>query len=60
VSALEDLVTATTNHAAAVYRIIRRMRTFYVFVDKRPGSIEERFDLDAKNHSEYRDLFRGY
>jgi hypothetical protein len=56
----ETLVTAVTNQAAALDKAVRRMRAFYVFSDKRPGTIQERFDLDAKNYAEYTTMFRGH
>ena len=56
----ENLVTLATNHANTVYRIVRRMSSWYNFSDKRPGSIVDRFDKDAAKHREYQELFRGF
>jgi hypothetical protein len=57
---LETLVTAVTNQAYALDKAVRRMRGWYVFSDKRPGTVQERFDLDARQYREYQDLFKGY
>jgi hypothetical protein len=35
------------------------MHAFYLFSDKRPGTVRERFEADAKNFWEYEKMFRG-
>ena len=57
---LNVLVTAVTKQACALDKAVRRMRSWYVFSDKRPGTVQERFDLDARQYREYQDLFKGY
>ena len=38
---------------------VRNLSNFYVFQDSRPGSVQERFDLDAVRFAEYRKLFQA-
>ena len=35
----------------------REMHSFYLWSDKRPGTIRERMDADAKEFHEYRRMF---
>jgi hypothetical protein len=46
------------NQMAKSARGIRHMHSWYVFADKRPGSVEERFTADAKDYFEYRQMFQ--
>ena len=39
-------------------RGLRNMHSFYLWVDKRPGTILERFELDARRFWEYQKLFQ--
>jgi hypothetical protein len=43
---------------ARAERGLRHMHAFYVFSDKRPGTVRERFEADAKQHAEYTKLFQ--
>jgi hypothetical protein len=47
------------NQLAEVAKGYREMRDFYLFRDKRPGSIVERFELDARSYFEYQKMFQG-
>lgn len=39
-------------------RGIRHMHDWYLFSDKRPGSIRDRFEADAKDYYKYQKLFQ--
>lgn len=56
---VETLVTEFCKQLATTQRGIRNMRSFYVFSDKRPGSIVERFEMDARLYFEYEKMFKG-
>lgn len=36
----------------------RNMISWYLFHDKRPGTVLERFEIDARQHAEYTKLFQ--
>ena len=52
------LVTAVTNQAALISKMMREHRGWYVFGDTRPGTPVERFTQDAENWQSYQKLFR--
>ena len=56
---VETLVTEFCKQLATTQRGVRNMRSFYVFSDKRPGSISERFERDAKEFFEYQKMTQG-
>ena len=47
------------NQLAITHKGIRNMHSFYLFSDHRPGSVQERFEQDAKEFFEYQKLIRG-
>lgn len=47
------------NQLAFTQKGIRNMHSWYLFSDKRPGTIRERFEADAKKFFEYQNLFQG-
>ena len=53
-----DYLTEFINHMAKVDKDITRAVTWYVFEDKRSGTVQERFDLDAAEYSAYSKMFR--
>ena len=53
-------VNEFVNQIALANRGLRRMHEFYLWHDKRPGTIDERFTADAKLWSEMQRLRRGY
>jgi hypothetical protein len=52
-------VSEFCNQLAFTQRGIQRMRSWYIFSDRRPGSIVERFELDARSYFEYQKMFQG-
>ncbi len=52
------LVSEFCNQLASTEKGIRQMRSWYVFSDKRPGTIRERFELDARLYFEYERMFK--
>jgi hypothetical protein len=52
------LVSEFCNQLASTEKGIRRMRSWYVFSDKRPGAVLERFGQDAKSYFDYERMFR--
>jgi len=52
------LVSEFCNQLASTEKGIRQMRSWYVFSDKRPGTIRERFELDASLYFEYERMFK--
>lgn len=55
---IEDLVTLAVDYAARQHKTVRFMSSWYVFSDTRPGSLQERVDLDAKRYVEYGRMFK--
>lgn len=53
-----DFVSAFCIRLAEMDRQTRLLFAYYVFSDKRPGSVIERFRADAKEFDEHRRLFR--
>jgi len=51
-------VNEFSNQLAINQRGIRNMRSWYVFSDKRPGGIIERFERDAKEFFEFEKMLR--
>ena len=61
---MQDPVRITDYSTAFVHEFINRMekalkgfrwvKTFYVFVDKRPGTIEEKLQRDAEDTTNFR------
>lgn len=47
------------NRLAIVDKGVREMRGWYVFEDKRPGSIVERFNADAQSWGRYTKMFEN-
>ncbi len=45
------------NQLAKTTHGLRQMRSWYVFHDKRPGTIQERLDADAAEFRDYTNLF---
>lgn len=45
------------NQLAEMVKGHQRMAAWYVFSDKRPGTIQERFEKDAADYAEYVKLF---
>lgn len=52
------LVNEFCNQTAKQAHGFRQMCNFYIFHDKRPGSLEERFNLDAQLFADYQKLFQ--
>lgn len=52
-------VNEFVNQLAITQKGMRNMHSFYLFSDKRPGTIRERFEADAKKFFEYQNLFQG-
>ena len=46
------------NQLALVEHRRRGMIAYYLFSDKRPGTVLERFEADAKQHAAYVALFK--
>jgi hypothetical protein len=46
-----------TNQLALVEHRRRSMIAYYLFDDKRPGTVIERFEADAAQHAAYTKLF---
>lgn len=53
-----EFVNQFCNKLAILARAYRSVSSWYVFEDKRPGTIEERFTLDAADHAAYQKLFQ--
>lgn len=53
------LVSEFCDQLAFTQKGIRNMHSFYLFSDKRPRTIQERFEADAKEFFEYQKLTRG-
>ena len=51
-------VSLFCDRVALQYAGLRQMYAFYLFQDKRPGTLEENFIADAKSFDEYRRLFQ--
>lgn len=47
------------NQLTLTQKGIRDMHSWYLFSDKRPGTIREKFETDAKEFFEYQNLFQG-
>lgn len=56
---LHTFVSEFCNQLSITQRGIQRMRASYIFSDRRPGSITERFEQDAKEFWEYEKMFQG-
>lgn len=54
----EVFITEFCNQLAITHKGMREMHSFYLFSDKRPGTIRERFEADAKEFFEYQNLFQ--
>jgi hypothetical protein len=52
-----DFVSIFCTELARSYKRIRAMYSWYVWSDKRDGTIRERFEADAADFMEYRKLF---
>lgn len=52
-------VNEFVNQLTLTRKGIRNMHSWYLFSDKRPGTIRERFEADAKEFFEYQNLFQG-
>ena len=46
------------NQVAKMDAGLKQMKAFYIFEDKRPGSLEERFLGDAREFGEYQKMFQ--
>jgi hypothetical protein len=44
------------NRLATIHKGMRQLQAYYVFSDKRPGSITERYTADAEDHMEFSKL----
>lgn len=53
-----DFISLFCDRVAIQYAGLRSMYCFYLFQDKRPGTLEENFVADAKSWSEYERMFR--
>ena len=47
------------NQLDITQRGVQRMRAWYIFSDRRPGTVVERFQQDAQNFWEYENMFKG-
>lgn len=47
------------NQLALTQKGMREMHSWYLFSDKRPETIRERFEADAKEFFEIQNLFQG-
>lgn len=56
---LHTLVSEFSNQLASTEKGVRQMSSWYLFSDKRPGTVLERFQLDAQRYFEYEKMFRG-
>ena len=56
---VETLVTEFCKQLATTQRGVRQMHSYYLFSDKRPGPIRERFEQDARDYFEYEKMFQG-
>lgn len=56
---IHTFVSEFCNQLASTHKGIRNMRAWYMFSDRRPGTVTELFELDAKNYFEYEKMFRG-
>lgn len=54
---LYDYINALCEAAAAYDRKFMQMAHWYALEDKRPGTVRERFDQDAKEYNDYRRMF---
>ena len=52
------LVHNFCNQVAKMYQGVRDLRVFYLFADKRSGTIQERFEADARSFWDYQKLFK--
>jgi len=46
------------NRMAEMEKGMRTMYSYYLFSDKRPGTLQERLDADAREHNEYTKMFQ--
>ena len=51
-------VTEFVNQMARMHKGIIEMRSWYIFTDKRPGTILVRLDADAKRYNDYERMKR--
>ena len=51
-------ITETCNQMAQMDKDITRAMAWYLFEDRREGSIQTRFDADASEYSSYRRMFQ--
>lgn len=51
-------LTEFCNQLAVTQRGIQRMRAWYIFEDRRPGTVTERFERDARDYFEYEKMFQ--
>lgn len=47
------LITEFCNQLASNQKGLRHMKNYYLFEDRRPGTIRERFEFDAKSYFDY-------
>jgi len=53
------LISLIIDQANVIYRQSRHVLSeFYLWSDKRPGTVVERFEADAKSEWDYRGMFR--
>ncbi len=52
------LVNEFCNQIAKMQHGFRAMSSWYIFSDKRPGSLTNRFNHDAADHADYMKLFQ--
>lgn len=51
-------ITEFCNQMTKVYHGIRDIHSWYIFQDRRPGSILDRFNQDAASWAEYSKMFQ--
>ena len=55
---LYDYINALCEAAADHDRKFMRMAHWYALEDKRPGTVKERFEQDAREYNDYATMFR--
>ena len=53
-----DYVSLVCDRVALHYKGLRAMSSWYVFQDKRPGSLQENFAADARSFDDYQRIFK--
>jgi hypothetical protein len=56
---ITDFMSAICDQAAIAHKKLRRLNIFYLFQDKRPGTLMERIDRDADRHNKIMKEIRG-